>query len=79
LNAFFVWCEKPPRKWIVSNPVKDVEKFEVAQGIPEILSADKVKALFAFLETYRGGPRKPLYRASQVLSHRRPMEGEAPD
>jgi hypothetical protein len=60
LNAFFVWCEKPPRKWIVNNPVKDVEKFEVTQGIPEILSADKVKALFAFLETYRGSPRKPL-------------------
>jgi hypothetical protein len=60
LNAFFVWCEKPPRKWIASNPVKDVEKFEIAQGIPEILSAEKVKALFAFLETYRGNPRKPL-------------------
>jgi hypothetical protein len=60
LNAFFVWCEKPPRKWIVSNPVKDVEKFEIAQGIPEILSAEKVKDLFAYLETYRGNPRKPL-------------------
>ena len=60
LNAFFVWCEKPPRNWIVNNPVKDVEKFEVAQGIPEILSAEKVKDLFAYLETYRGNPRKPL-------------------
>jgi hypothetical protein len=60
LNAFYVWCEKPPRKWIVNNPVGDVEKFEVSQGIPEILSADKVKELFAFLETYRGSPRKPL-------------------
>jgi hypothetical protein len=55
-----VWCEKPPRKWIVNNPVKDVEKFEVALGIPEILSSDKVKDLFAFLETYRGNPHKPL-------------------
>ena len=60
LNAFFVWCEKPPRNWIVNNPVKDVEKFEVAQGIPEILSAEKVKDLFVYLETYRGNPRKPL-------------------
>ena len=60
LNAFFVWCEKPPRKWIVNNPVKDVEKFEIVQGIPEVLSTEKVKALFAFLETYRGSPRKPL-------------------
>ena len=31
--------------------MKDVEKFEIAQGIPEILSADKVKDLLAFLET----------------------------
>jgi hypothetical protein len=60
LNAFFVWCEKPSRKWIVSNPVKDVEKFEIALGIPEILSAEKVKDLFVYLETYRGNPRKPL-------------------
>jgi hypothetical protein len=55
-----VWCEKPPRKWIVNNPVKDVEKFEVTQGIPEILSAGKVKSLFAFLETYRGNLCRPL-------------------
>jgi hypothetical protein len=60
LNAFFVWCEKPPRKWIVNNPVRDVEKFEITLGIPEILPAEKVKTLFAFLEPYRGSPRKPL-------------------
>jgi hypothetical protein len=60
LNAFFAWCEKPPREWIANNPVRVVEKFEIAQGIPEILSAEKVKELFAFLETYRGNPRTPL-------------------
>ena len=46
--------------------MKDVEKFEIAQGIPEILSADKVKALFAFLETYRGNPCKPLEPGCRV-------------
>lgn len=60
LNAFFVWCEKAPRKWIMANPVKDVEKFKISQGLPEILSAEQVREIFKFLETYRGNPRRNL-------------------
>lgn len=60
LNAFFAWCDKPPRKWIAGNPVKDVEKFKISQGLPEILTADQVREIFKFLETYRGNPRRNL-------------------
>ena len=60
LNAFFEWSMKAPRKWIVSNPVHDVEKFEVATKLPEILTAKKVGELFTFLETYTGNPKNPL-------------------
>jgi integrase len=60
LNTFFVWAAKAPRKWISENPVKDVEKFKTAQGLPEILTAPQVKALFEFLETYRGNARRPM-------------------
>jgi hypothetical protein len=59
LNAFFAWAEKAPRKWITENPVKDVQKFKVVQGLPEILSADTVSELFKFLETYTGMPTRP--------------------
>ncbi len=60
LSAFFAWCEKAPRKWIVANPVKDVEKFKIVQGLPEILTTEQVRELFKFLETYRGKPRRNL-------------------
>lgn len=60
LNALFEWSLKSPRKWIVSNPVHAVEKYEVSMKLPEILSAKKVADLFQFLETYRGNPRQPL-------------------
>ncbi len=33
LSAFFAWAEKSPRKWITSNPVKDVEVFKISQGM----------------------------------------------
>ncbi|MGH8021103.1 MAG: tyrosine-type recombinase/integrase [Opitutaceae bacterium] len=58
LNAFFAWAEKAPRKWISANPVKDVQKFKVVQGLPEILSADTVCRIFEFLESYTGTASK---------------------
>ena len=60
LNALFEWSLKAPRKWIVSNPVHAVEKFEVSMKLPEILSAKKVAEIFQHLETYRGNPKNPL-------------------
>lgn len=39
LNAFFAWCEKPPRQWIAHNPVKDVETFEVARRVLKPVAA----------------------------------------
>lgn len=60
LNAVFAWTEKAPRKWISGNPVKDVEKFKIVQGLPEILTTEQVRDLFKFLESYRGNPRRNL-------------------
>ena len=60
LNALFEWSLKAPRKWIVSNPVHAVEKFEVSMKLPEILSAKKVAEILHHLETYRGNPKNPL-------------------
>lgn len=60
LNAFFEWAMKPSLKWIVSNPVQQVDKFEVARKVPEIMSSKQVRELFTFLETYTGNPKSPL-------------------
>lgn len=56
LHTFFAWCEKSPRKWILENPAKDVVRFRVTHGLPEILSAKATRALFEFLEHYTGSP-----------------------
>lgn len=60
LNAVFEWSMKAPRKWIVANPVHDVEKFDVTMKLPEILAAKKVAELFNFLEAYSGNTKVPL-------------------
>lgn len=57
LHAFFEWCRMPPRNWRVDNPVAPVQKFKIVRGVPEIMSVDRVVELFAYLETYAGGPR----------------------
>ncbi len=57
LHAFFDWCRKEPRRWCADNPVHPLPKYKLARGIPEIAPAVKIDELFAFLETYAGGPR----------------------
>jgi len=57
LNAFFVFCQAAPREWTRENPVKPIQKFRIARGIPEIMNADTAARLMAYVETYSGGPR----------------------
>jgi hypothetical protein len=57
LNAFFVFCQSAPREWIRENPVKPIQKYKIARGIPEIISADTAAKLMAYVETFAGGPR----------------------
>jgi hypothetical protein len=60
LNAFFVFCLSPGRKWIAENPVAGIAKFKIARGIPDILTVEQAAELMAYVETYRGGPRSTL-------------------
>jgi integrase len=57
LNAFFVYCASPLRKWTRENPVLPIGKFKVARGVPEIITAQKAAEVMAFVETYNGGPQ----------------------
>jgi hypothetical protein len=57
LNAFFVFCQAAPREWTHENPVKPIEKYRIARGIPQVISADTAARLMSFVETYAGGPR----------------------
>ena len=57
LHAFFAFCAHPSRRWVTVNPVKAIQIYEIARGIPDIVNAEIVAKLFAFLETYSGPPR----------------------
>ena len=59
LSAFFTWCAKPPRKWITSNPVEEVNPMKIARGLPEIITVKQAADLMAFLETYQGAGKTP--------------------
>jgi integrase len=57
LNAFFVFCQGAPREWTRENPVKPIQKYRIARGIPEVITAETAARLMAYVETYSGGPR----------------------
>lgn len=59
LHAFFAWAERPPRKWITSNPVAEVKTMSVTRGLPEIVSVITASELMAFVATYRGQGNDP--------------------
>lgn len=64
LHSFFEFCRIAPRQWCTENPVKPIAKHRVARGIPEILSAQQVAELMAYVEHYPTGTRqtgKPGY------------------
>jgi integrase len=57
LNAFFVFCQAAPREWTRENPVKPIQKYRIARGIPEVITADTAARLMTYVESYTGGPR----------------------
>lgn len=64
LHAFFEYGAHPARRWVTSNPVKAIHKYELARGIPQVTPVGQVVEMFAFLETYAGPVRsghKPGY------------------
>ena len=64
LHAFFEYCRNDRRRWITANPAKPLKQYEIARGIPEIVTSAKLHELFAYLETYSGPPKagnKPGY------------------
>ena len=64
LHAFFEFCRHASRRWLTTNPVKAIRRFEIARGIPHVMPVERLVEMFAFLETYSGPPRsghKPGY------------------
>lgn len=57
LHAIFEFCAHNGRRWVAVNPVKAIRQYDIARGLPQILTATQVRDLFAYLETYAGPPR----------------------
>ena len=64
LHAIFEFCAHDGRRWVAINPVKAIRQYEIARGLPQILTVTQVRELFTYLETYAGPARckcKPGY------------------
>ncbi len=57
LHAIFAFCAARQRGWVTANPAKPIRQHSIPRGLPQILTAAKVRELFTFLESYAGGPR----------------------
>lgn len=56
---FFKFAMADPRRWRTDNPAAQILPRKVARGLPKIERARVLADLFAFLESYSGGPRRP--------------------
>ncbi len=56
LCAFFNYCISPARKWAKENPTVGTTRFDIARGIPDILTPQKAADIMAYVEAYAGAP-----------------------
>ena len=71
LHTFLSWCVK--RKYISANPVSDIEKAEIDDKEPEILTLSEVKSLLRTAASHKKGKLLP-YVVLAMFSALRPKE-----
>jgi hypothetical protein len=78
LHHFFNWCRTAPRKWILENPVAEVEKYSTHErDVPVVMTPKECIQLMQFVVAYKGGALVP-YFALALFAGIRPSvtEGE---
>jgi hypothetical protein len=51
LHAFFEFGMHSSRRWVATNPVKAIRKYDIARGIPHVMTAERVAEMFTFAES----------------------------
>ncbi len=73
VSRFFSWCIERPRRWVVTNPAREVRVNKGEKQPPQILSVDQCKALLGAAEDHREGLLAPFV-AVCLFAGLRPFE-----
>jgi len=78
LSRFFSWCIERPRRWMASNPARDVKVERGEKQPPAILTVDQCEKLLRAAEDYENGKLAP-YVAVCMFAGLRPFEASRLD
>lgn len=71
LSRFFGWCSERPRRWLASNPCREITIERGPTPPPAILSVQETESLLRAAEAHKAG-RLALYTALCLFSGLRP-------
>ena len=73
LSRFFSWCIQRPRRWMASNPCREIHLPRAESAVPAILTVDQCEKLLRVAETFKAGKLVP-YLAVTMFAGLRPTE-----
>jgi integrase len=75
ISRFFSWCIERPRRWVVTNPAREVRIDRGEIPPPEVLTVEDCEKLFRATENYKAGLLVP-YVAVCLIAGLRPDEAK---
>ena len=75
ISRFFSWCIERPRRWVVTNPAREVKIDRGEIPPPEVLAVEDCEKLFRAAENYKAGLLVP-YVAVCLIAGLRPDEAK---
>lgn len=75
ISRFFTWCLARPRRWMASNPAREVKVTRTENGAPAILTVEQCEKLLRTAETFQDGKLVP-YLAVTMFAGLRPTEAQ---
>lgn len=73
ISRFFSWCIARPRRWMASNPCREIKLPRTENGVPAILTVDQCEKLLRTAETFKEGRLVP-YLVVTMFAGLRPTE-----
>ncbi|HWN97390.1 MAG TPA: tyrosine-type recombinase/integrase, partial [Methylomirabilota bacterium] len=73
VSRFFSWCIERPRRWVLTNPCRDVKVPQGQSAPPSVLSVDQCQSLLRAAEAHKDGLLAP-YVAVCLFGGLRPFE-----
>jgi integrase len=55
LHQFFEWCREKPRRYVSTNPVTDIKRFEIDGGHVEVLTVQRCRELMDYVAEFKAG------------------------